>query len=253
MNWTGFSTLVEREFYRFIRLFNQTVSPPLMTTVMYILIFGYSLGSRIKEINGFSYIVYIIPGLIQMGVVNNSYANTSTSLYMARLERSIENVLVAPLYRFQIVTAYILGGVLRGMVVGLTILGGAAVFVKLPIHSWTIILVSLFFTSVLFGGLGIISALWAESWEKMATFTNYVITPFIYLGGVFYSIHMLPPFWMKVSLLNPIFHCIDLTRFGFLGVSDSPIWVSLTLLITSAVIVYLVCVALFWKGYKLLR
>lgn len=253
MNWTGFFTLINREFYRFIRLANQTIAPPLITTILYILVFGYSLGSRIREIDGFSFIIYIIPGLVQLGVITNAYANTSSSLYMSRLERSIENLLVAPLHYFQIVTALMVGGILRGMVVGLTVILGAVVFVPLPFAHGTVILLAIFFTSIIFAGLGIISALVAESWEKMATFTNYVITPFVYLGGVFYSIHMLPPFWQKVSFFNPIFYCVDLSRYGFLGVSDVPAGIALTLLFSASVVVYAICIILFGKGYKLMK
>ncbi len=253
MNWIGFYTLIEREFYRFMRLFNQTVAPPMISTIMYILIFGYSLGSRISEIDGFRYIIYIVPGLVQMGVITNSYANSSTSLYMARLERSVENMLVAPLTSFQIVTAYMVGATLRGMVVGTAVILGARIFLKLPFNHVWLILVSLFLTSIFFGGLGIISAIWSESWEKMATFTNFVITPFVYLGGTFYSVQLLPPFWHHVSLFNPIFYCINLTRYGFLGVSDASVPFSLTLLFLSATTVYTICVVLFWKGYKLLK
>lgn len=253
MNWTGFCTLVEREFYRFIRLSNQTIAPPLITTILYILVFGYSLGSRIREIEGFSFIIFIIPGLVQLGVITNAYANTSSSLYMSRLERSIENLLVAPLHYFQIVTAFMVGGILRGMVVGLAVILGAVIFIPLPFAHVGVILFVLFFTSVIFSGLGIISALVSESWEKMATFTNYVITPFVFLGGVFYSIDMLPPFWQKASLFNPIFYCVDLSRYGFLGVSDAPVWFALTLLFLAGVVVFTICVILFRKGYKLMK
>ena len=253
MNWRGFLTLIEREFYRFMRLSRQTVFPPLITTVLFILIFGYSLGSRIREISGFSYILFILPGLIQMGAINNAYANSSTSLFMARLEKSIENLLIAPLSYFQIVTAYMVGGVLRGLVVGVVITVTSLFFVDFPVHDWLILSAGLLFPSILFSGLGILSGLNAESWDKIATFTNFVITPFLYLGGVFYSIHMLPPFWQKASYFNPVFYCVDLIRYGFLGISDAPVILSLAILVTSAVAVYALCVYLFWKGYKLVK
>ena len=253
MNWIGFYTLIEREFYRFMRLSRQTILPPLITTVMFILIFGYSLGTRIKEISGFPYIIYILPGLIQMAVITNAYANSSTSLYMARLERSIENMLVAPLTHFQMVTAYMIGGLLRGMVVAGVITAVSAFFIDFPFHHWGLIFTSIFFTSILFSGFGIISALYAESWDKIAMFTNFVITPFVYLGGVFYSIKMLPPFWHKISLANPMFYCVDLVRYSFLGVSDAPVWIGLTVVVSAAVILYGVCIYLFWRGYKLVN
>lgn len=253
MNLTGFLTLIDREFYRFIRISKQTVVPPLITTVMFILIFGYSLGSRIREISGFSYVIYLLPGLIQMGVITNAYANSSTSLYMARLERSIENLLTSPLHYFHIVTAYMIGGLLRGLVVGGTIMACSTIFVDFPYTSWWLILFGIVTTSIIFSGLGIISGLYAEHWDHIAIFTNFIITPFVYLGGVFYSIQMLPDFWKTVSLFNPIFYSIDLVRYGFLGIADAPIWLSITILFTAMVIVYTVCVYLFWKGYKLVN
>lgn len=251
MNLIGFTTLIEREVARFLRLWRQTILPPLITTVMFILIFGYSLGSRIREIEGFSYIIYILPGLLQMGVITNAYANSSTSLYMARLERSVDNLIVAPLNYFEIVTAYLFGAVLRGLAVGATILICARFLIDFPIEHKALVFVGLFFTSLFFGGLGIISALYAESWDKIGTFTNFVITPFVYLGGVFYSIHMLPDFWKELSHLNPIFYCVDLVRYGFLGASDVPVTLSLTILVACSLIVYGVCVYLFKRGYKL--
>ncbi len=252
MKQSGFVTLIDREFYRFIRLSRQTVIPPLITTIMYILIFGYSLGSRIKEIDGFSYIVYILPGLVQMSVINNAYANSSTSLFMSRLERSIENILVAPLNYFEIVSAYMLGGVLRGLVVGSVIIFSARFFMSFPDVNWFLVYLSLFVTSLLFSGLGILSALWAESWDQIATFTNFVLTPFVYLGGVFYSIQMLPPFWQKVSMINPIFYCVDFLRHAFLGTSDVNIFLSLGIVGGFAITIYALCVYLFWRGYKIM-
>lgn len=253
MNWIGFITLIEREAYRFIHLFRQTIVPPIITTVMFILIFGHSLGSRITDIGGFSYILYILPGLVQMGVITNAYANSSTSVYMARLERSIENLLIAPLSYFQIVTAYLIGGILRGLVVGFAIMICSLFFVRFPFtHLW-VIFVSLFLTSLLFSGLGIISALYAESWDKLGTLTNFVITPLVYLGGVFYSISMLPPFWAAISQGNPIFYAIDSTRYGFLGASDAPLWVSMVVLLIPSVLVYGFCIYLFKRGYKLVN
>ena len=252
-NFIGFTTLIEREMYRFMRLFNQTVVPPLVTTVLYILIFGYSLGSRIHEIHGFSYIVYILPGLIQMSVINNAYANSSTSLFMSRLERSIENMLVAPLNYFYMVTSIMVGGLVRGIVVGLAVYLGSLPFVHYPMAHPMIIIFTLVLTSILFSGLGILSGLWAETWDKIAVITNFVITPFVYLGGVFYSIQMLPPFWQKVSHGNPIFYCIDLMRYGFLGVADTSPVMGLTTLAVLAFGVYGFCVYLFKKGFKIMR
>lgn len=252
-NPIGFGTLVLREFYRFARLAGQTIAPPILTTLLYIFIFGYSLGSRIKQIGGFDYVLYILPGLAAMGVVNNAYANSSTSLFMARMDRSIENMVSCPLSPIQLVSAFIIGGLFRGLLVGMMTLLVGIPTVHLEIHHWphTILVISL--SSILFSSLGILSALWAEGWDQIATFTTFIITPFIYLGGVFYSIHMLPNFWAKVSLFNPIFYLVDATRYAVLGHSDINYWYSLGFLGGTALFSYLLCVYLFKKGYKLVR
>ncbi len=251
-NIAGFYTLVERECYRFLRLSRQTIVPPVITTIMFILIFGYSLGSRISEIHGVPYILYILPGLLQMGLINNSYANTSSSLFMARMERSIENLLVAPLHYSQIVSAYMIGGILRGFTVGFTVLATSALFVDIPAINWPLLIGSLFLTSMLFSGLGLVSALRAESWDNIATFTNFVLTPFVYLGGVFYSIDMLPPVWREISHFNPIFYCVDVVRHSFLQHSDAPVWLSLVIIGSMALAVHGLCVYLFRRGYKMM-
>lgn len=252
-NTSGFYTLVERECYRFLRLSRQTIVPPIITTVMFILIFGYSLGSRITEIHGVPYILYILPGLLQMGVINNAYANTSSSLFMSRMERSIENLLVSPLHYSQIVSAYAIGGILRGLVVGATVLATSAFFIDMPAVHWPLLFVSIILTSLLFAALGIVSALRADTWDNIATFTNFVLTPFVYLGGVFYSVDMLPPFWSRVSHFNPVFYCVDVVRHAFLGHSDAPVWLSLAVIGGMATLIFAVCVALFRRGYKIMN
>lgn len=249
----AFYTLVRRECYRFARLSGQTIAPPIITTLLFILIFGYSLGSRIKEVSGVGYILFILPGLAAMGVVNNAYANTSTSLFMARMDRSIENMLTCPLSPLQLVSAFVIGGLMRGLLVGLMTLLVATLTVHLEVHHWphTILVIAL--SSVLFSSLGILSALWSEGWDQIATFTTFILTPFIYLGGVFYSIHMLPSFWQKVSLFNPIFYLVDATRWAVLGKSDIDYWYSLAFLSGAALLSYLSCVGLFRRGYKLMK
>jgi len=249
----AFYTLVLRECYRFARLAGQTIAPPVITTLLYIFIFGFSLGSRIKQIGGFDYVLYILPGLASMGVINNAYANSSTSLFMARMDRSIENMVVCPLSPLQMVSAFVIGGLMRGMLVGVMTLLVGVFTVHLQVNHWPHTLLVLALSSVLFSSLGILSSLWAEGWDQIATFTNFIITPFIYLGGVFYSIHMLPGFWQKVSLFNPIFYLVDATRSAVLGRSDIGYWYSLGFLGGAALLSYGFCVYLFRRGYKLVR
>jgi ABC-2 type transport system permease protein len=252
MSLIGFKTLIEREYYRFARLSKQTIAPPVLTTLLFIFIFGFSLGSRIREIEGFRYIIFILPGLAAMGVITNSYANTSTSLFMARMERSIENMLASPLSHLQIVTAFVVGGLIRGLLIGWVTLLVSMLMVQMPlVHvGWAFLVI--FFNSVIFSCLGIISALWSESWDQIATFTNFLITPFVYLGGVFYSIKMLPPVWQKVSFLNPIFYLVDALRWAVLGWGDIPFWVSMMVIASVAVISFAICLWLFRVGYKLI-
>lgn len=249
----GFFTLIERECYRFARLSKQTILPPIITTLLFIFIFGFSLGSRIHEIDGFRYIIFILPGLATMGVVTNAYANTSTSLFMAKMDRSVENILAAPISYYQIATAMMIGGLIRGILIGSITLGISMLSVGMPlVHPfWTLLILML--NSILFASLGIISGLWSESWDQIATFTNFIITPFVYLGGVFYSIHMLPPFWQKLSLANPIFYLVDALRWCVLGKGDIPFHFSLIFILSVSAITYWICLTLFKNGYKLIR
>ncbi len=250
---TAFFTLVIRECYRFLRLSRQTLFPPIVTTLLFILIFGFSLGSRIREIEGLPYILYILPGLAAMGNITNSYANTSTSLFMARMDYSIENLVAAPLSNFQLVTSFILGGWFRGILTGVLPLLISIPMVKLPVQNWPAVFLVLSLSSIFFSSLGIVSALWSEGWDNIATFTNFVITPFVYLGGVFYSIEMLPPFWRKVSLFNPIFYIVDALRHAVLGVSDLSWQLTWSILGAFALGSFLLCVYLFRIGYKLVK
>lgn len=253
VKYRGFYTLIERECYRFARLSKQTIFPPIITTLLFIFIFGFSLGSRIREIHGFAYIIYILPGLATMGVVTNSYANTSTSLFMAKMDRSIENILASPISRYQVASAMMMGGLIRGLSIGLVTLIISMLSVHMPlVHPfWTLFILVL--NSILFSSLGLISGLWSESWDQIATFTNFIITPFVYLGGVFYSIQMLPPFWQKVSLANPIFYLVDALRWCVLGKGDIPFYISLLFISLVTLLSYGICIALFKRGYKLIH
>lgn len=247
----GFLTLIEREYYRFARLAAQTIAPPVITTILFVVIFGYSLGSQIEKISGFPYIIYLLPGLSGMGVITNSYSNSSTSLFMARIDRSIENILVAPLSHLKIVTAFVIGGMTRGLVVGGVTLLAAAILTGLTVEHLLFSILFLVLISTVFSSLGIISALWAEDWDHLATFSNFVITPFVYLGGVFYSVTMLPGIWQKISYANPMFYMIDGFRWAVLGRGDLSPWLAGGVTLALAVGTLSAAVALFRVGYKL--
>lgn len=249
---TGFITLAERELWRFTRLWGQTIAPPVILTMLFIVIFGYSLGGRIREISGFSYIIYILPGLACMGVINNAFANCVTSLFVSKMDRSIENVLVSPISPFEIVSAYVIGGVSRGMMVGCITLAVAIPLTGLSITSylWTMIFMALI--SITFASFGVITALWARDWDSLSTITNFIIIPSVYLGGVFYSITMLPPLWQKISSLNPLFYMIDGMRRAVLGGADFALWLSGGVTLAFAAGTFLLAVYLFRRGYKLI-
>lgn len=249
---TGFLTLIEREYYRFARLAAQTIAPPVIMTILFVVIFGYSLGGQIEKISGFKYILYILPGLAGMGVITNSFSNSSTSLFMARMDRSIENILVAPLSHFKVVTAFVIGGMTRGVLVGGITLIVASFLTDLTVTHFFLTLSFLLLISVIFSSLGVISALWAEDWDHLATFSNFVITPFVYLGGVFYSVTMLPEVWRKVSLANPMLYFIDGFRWSILGYGDFSPWISGGVTLVFAVGLLLLTVHLFRTGYKLI-
>lgn len=247
----GFFALLRREIYRFIVLPNQTVVPPLVSAALYIVIFGYAIGSRITAVEGAPYIVYIFPGLVMMNAVNGAYANTTTSIFIARHELFIQDLLVSPLSYLEMVLAYTLGGAVRGMVVGLsTLLMGYAIL-GVHIHHLGATLFFLAISSLTYAALGNIVGLWAERWDHVAIYLNYVITPMVFLGGVFYSLKMLPPGWRMANLLNPIFFTVSGFRYGILGLTDvSP---ALCALVGTALfgVLFAISVILFQRGYKL--
>lgn len=247
----GFWTLTRREVGRFMTLWKQTVFPPILSALLYILIFGEALGSRIQTIDGWPYTEYILPGLAMMGVLTSSYANSSSSLFVAKHEQYIEDILVAPLSYWEVVLAYTLGAMARGLMVGVLVLAVGAVITDIPFAHpvWT--LAFLVFVSALFSCAGLIMALWAESWDHVMLLLNFIITPLVFLGGVFYSIDMLPPVWRTVSMFNPIFFMINGLRYGVLGVADASPLGSLALTAALAAALFAWTVHLFRTGYRL--
>lgn len=249
----GFATLIHQEFFRFWRLIRQTIFPPIITTFLFILIFGYSLGSQIHNLKGFSYIVYIIPGLVAMGVMNNAFSNSSSSLYMAKFDQSIDNLLVAPLRPIELVLSLVIGSVSRGLLVGVITMVIALGMLHQPIYSIWITLAFTILQSIIFGCWGIIGALRAKTWDTLATTQTFIIQPLVYLGGVFYTVQLLPPFWRKFSLFNPIFYMVDGIRYGVLGIHDASPQLSMGLTALLAATLLGVCVWLFQIGYRLVR
>ncbi|MEY3281010.1 MAG: hypothetical protein RL674_995 [Pseudomonadota bacterium] len=216
----AFSTIVRKEVYRFIRIWPQTLLPPAITTSLYFLIFGKLIGDRIGTVHGTSYMDYIVPGIIIMSVITHSYANVVSSFYSTKFQRNIEELLVAPIPNWVILSGYISGGILRGVLVGSVVALISLLFTPLHIHHWLIALTIVFLTATLFSLAGFINAILAESFDDISIIPNFVLTPMSYLGGVFYSVDMLPTIWQHISLGNPILYMVNAFRFGVIGVSD---------------------------------
>lgn len=218
--WVTFSTIVIKEVRRFMRIWVQTLIPPIITMALYFVIFGNLIGRRVGEMGGFDYVDYIVPGLIMMSVITNSYSNVVSSFYSAKFQHQIEEVLVSPTPNFLILAGYIVGGVARGLAVGFIVTLVSLFFTELHIaHLWIMISVVIM-TSVLFALGGFLNAIYAKNFDDISIIPNFVLTPLTYLGGVFYSIDLLPEFWRNLSLVNPILYMVNAFRYGVLGVAD---------------------------------
>jgi len=247
----GFLTLLRREIYRFIVLPNQTIVPPLVSALLYVLVFGYAIGSRIAHVSGAPYVTYIFPGLVMMNAINGAYANTTTSLFIARNELFIQDLLVSPLSHLEMVLAYTLGGAVRGMLVGLSTLAVGYLTLGVHLHDAAATVFFLAISSLAFAALGNIVGLWAERWDDVAICLNYVVTPLVFLGGVFYSIDMLPPGWQAANRMNPIFFLVNGFRHGILGIQDAGTGLCAIVGIALASALFAIAVTLFHRGYKL--
>ena len=247
----GFLALLRREIHRFIVLPNQTLIPPLVNALLYVLVFGYAIGSQIKDIGGASYIVFIFPGLVMMNAVNGAYANTTTSLFIARHELFIQDLLVSPLSYLEMVLAYTLGGAVRGFLVGMLTLGVGFAILGVHIHHVGATLFFLAISALTYAAFGNIIGLYSERWDHVAIYQNYVITPMVFLGGVFYSLSMLPASWQRANLLNPIFWTVNGFRYGILGITDVSPWQCAAFGIALFGVLFSISVVLFSRGYKL--
>ena len=218
--FVAFKTIMIREILRFARIWIQTILPPVITTALYFVIFGTLIGSQIGDMDGVRYMDYIVPGLIMMAVITNSYANVVSSFYGAKFQHNIEEMLVSPTPNYVILLGFVSGGVARGMAVGLAVTLVSLLFSNLQIHHLAVIISVVVLTSVLFALAGFINGIYANSFDDISIIPTFVLTPLTYLGGIFYSISMLPEFWQKASLINPILYMVNAFRYGFLGISD---------------------------------
>ena len=249
--WRGPWTLFKKELLRFWRVSFQTVAAPVMTALLYLLIFSHVLEGRVQVYPGVEYTSFLIPGLIMMSLLQNSFANSSSSLIQSKVMGNIICILLTPISYMGLFVAFMAASVLRGLFVGLGIYLVAIFFVELPVvHPWLILAFAVL-GSALLGALGIIAGIWADKFDQMAAFQNFIIMPLSFLSGVFYSIHSLPPFWQKVSHLNPFFYMIDGFRYGFFGVGDISPWVSLVVVGVSLFALSWLTLLMLKSGYKL--
>lgn len=244
-------TLLKKELVRFWRVAFQTVAAPVITALLYLLIFSHVLESHVQVYEGVPYTAFLIPGLIMMSVLQNAFANSSSSIIQSKVMGNIVFVLLTPLTHLQFFSAFLIAAIIRGLVVGLCIYLGAMWFVDLQMAHPGYIFAFALLGSALLGTFGIIAGIWADRFDQMAAFQNFVIMPLSFLSGVFYSIHSLPPFWQKVSHLNPFFYMIDGFRYGFFGKGDVSPLISLAIVGVSFLLLAWITLKMLKSGYKL--
>ncbi|EIJ69965.1 ABC transporter permease [Haemophilus parahaemolyticus] len=246
MNLTGFFTLATKESKRVIRIWRQTLVPPVITTTLYFLIFGQLIGGRIGDMHGVSYMQFIAPGLVMMSAITASYVNSASSFFLSKFTKTYEEMLISPLSTHNIIWGYVVGSVVRGGLAGILVMLVALLFITFDIHSWLMIFSTLLLTTISFALGGLINAVYAKTFDDVGLIPTFVLTPLTYLGGVFYSISLLPDFWQAVSKFNPIVYMINGFRYGFLGISDMPIFY--TFLVLGSL-----CIMLYWFAFSLIE
>ena len=246
--YRSFMTIFNKEVRRFMRLWQQTLLPPAITMILYYAIFGNLIGPRIGEMGGFDYMKFIVPGLVMLAIITSSYGNVVSSFYGNKFQRSLEEMLVSPTPSIIILLGFVLSSSLRGVLVGIIVLLLSLFFTSLSVYSvWTVVLVVIL-TSILFSCMGLINAIFARSFDDITIIPNFVLTPLTYLGGIFYSISLLPDFWYNISLLNPILYMVNAFRYGILGVSDIPLGMAFTIIILFTCAFSFLCWYLLEKG-----
>lgn len=250
-NFIGFQTIVMREYRRIIRIWGQTIVPPAITATLYFIIFGRLIGGRIGDMNGYTYMQYIAPGLIMMTVITNSYGNVVSSFFGAKFGKHIEELLVSPLPNSLIVIGYMMGGLVRGLLVGSVVTLISLGFTHLHVQHPLVIFSAVLLTSMGFALAGMLNAVFAKNFDQISFIPTFVLTPLTYLGGVFYTIHLLPDWAQRLSHLNPILYMVNAFRYGFLGISDVNITLAFSIMIGATLLLFGTCQYLLHKGIGL--
>ena len=245
--------MARRDAIRILRIWSQTLLPPVVTMSLYFIVFGGFIGSQVKGIGGYSYMQYIVPGLVMMSIITSSYMNTISTFFFSKWQRVIDEVLVSPMPSWAVIAGFVLGGIMRGFLVGILVVGVSLFFTHLVIFNALELFAVAFLTSLLFSQAGLINGIYAKGFDGINIVPTFVLTPLTYLGGVFYSIHLLPPLWAKLSLANPILYMVNAFRYGFLGISDVPLSTCFAILIGLNIVVLAWALLLFRKGAGLKR
>ncbi|CAM8665193.1 COG0842 ABC-type multidrug transport system, permease component [Oxalobacteraceae bacterium] len=248
---TGFSTLLYKELLRFWKVATQTLTAPIVTAMLYLLIFGHVLEAHVQVFPGVSYTAFLVPGLVMMSVLQNAFANSSSSLIQSKITGNLVFILLTPLSHWEMFSAYVLAAMIRGFMVGLGVLTITLWFAKLSFVAPLWIIVFALLGAAILGTMGLIAGIWAEKFDQLAAFQNFLIVPATFLAGVFYSVHSLPPFWLAISHANPFFYMIDGFRYGFFGHSDVAPLTSLAIVLVFFIVLSSIAVTLLKRGYKL--
>lgn len=246
-NMVALRTLCQKEISRFMRIWTQTLIPPAITMSLYFIIFGKFIGSQLRTIDGYAYIQYIVPGLVMMSIMTNAYANTASSFYITKFNKSIEEMLVSPMPTWALLIGYVLGGTARGIAVGIIVTAIALFFTHVPIHNMFVVCSMAILAAMVFSLGGLINAIFAKKFDDISFIPTFVLTPLTYLGGVFFSLKQLPPVWYKVAMFNPILDMVDSFRFGILGTSDLSVYTGFSLVTSLFLLLF------FWAWYLLSR
>ena len=250
-DFTAYHTIVRKEVTRFLRIWTQTLIPPVITQSLYFLIFGKFIGSQIPDIQGVSYMSFIVPGLVMMSIINNAYANVSGSFFSSKFQRSVEELLVSPTPNWVMIAGYVTGGMLRGIIVGILVFVVSVFFTKPMISHFFVIAVFMVLTSLLFALGGFLNGILARGFDDIGIFPMFVLTPLTYLGGVFYSLNSLPEVWRDISYFNPILYLVNGFRYGFYGFADVSLLASLSILVFFVIVLIVVNLEILKRGIGL--
>jgi ABC-2 type transport system permease protein len=248
LKWVGYKTIVRKEITRILRIWGQTIVPPAITMTLYFIIFGELIGRRIGEMGGFTYMQYIVPGLVIMSVITNSYGNMVSSFFGAKFGKHIEELLISPLPNWIILAGYVTGALARGLLVGVVVMAVSLFFTRIEVQHPLVMLTVLLLTATVFALAGMVNAIFAQKFDDIAIIPTFILAPLTYLGGVFYSIALLPDFWQKVSVINPILYMVNGFRYGMLGVSDVSLVMAYSVIVIAGAILFGWCLFLLGRG-----